>query len=239
MLFLPESVVYSLPDMTLSSTLLRTVRLGAATLLLALTAHLAHATDNFGLLEAAKKKRKSLSTSEDKFKGKGISVKLVPAFFYNTVGLELEFPLSKSLTAGINFYGKLGRTDNETSNYRVRQNAALENGYLAEAAIKYYFDEAPSGWYLQGSLGVGNLTYEDGSARPFSWLVTKPEFKNLNTPYEVPENNPFRVGLGGGYQWVIIPRHLVANFMGGVYYFTSPDASYLSPYLAPSVGFIF
>src|SRR4051794_12832127 len=58
----------------------------------------------------------------------GFNIKLSPAFFWKTIGLELELPLGKKFSVGLNLFGKVGRTDGEKSNFKVKDQDFLQDG---------------------------------------------------------------------------------------------------------------
>lgn len=177
--------------------------------------------------------------SPNKFDGTGFAVKLVPSFFFQTAGVELEYRLTDNFTVGLNGYYRFGSEDNGTNLFQNSNDPSLKNSFMAEVVGKYYFDAALSGFYAQAGVGVGDLVYGNGSARPFSFTQHLTENKTIGNTAEVLKPNPLRAQLGLGYQWIILPKRLVANFSGGIMYFTNSKGTQFSPFLAPSVGFIF
>ncbi|MFL5731098.1 MAG: hypothetical protein ACJ75J_16540, partial [Cytophagaceae bacterium] len=51
---------------------------------------------------------------------------------------------------------------------------------------------------------------------------------------------PYRAGLGLGYQIIIVPKHLIGNFMIGVQgNMDARNNPFLSVFVAPSIGYAF
>jgi hypothetical protein len=167
------------------------------------------------------------------------SLKLTPAFGYRTFMAQYEHPIndhfSVSLLAGLKFSATAD--DNTLSPVG---NDADKGGYLVDVIGRYYFKTAPSGFYLQGALGASNIIYRNGTVRPYSFTTGIKEAK-LGTPTAntVPNPNAFRVAVGGGYQWTIIPRTLIADINLSVGSYSNTDGSALQLYFTPSVGYIF
>lgn len=194
-----------------------------------------------GVFKLSSKKQETKATLNDEpaWDGSAISVKFIPGFFWNTPGIELEFPMGENLSFAVNGFYKFGRTDGENANLKLRQNDALNNGYLAEGHLRYYFKGSPFKFYAQAMVGYGNTYYADGSVRPFSLSGNIGPFKGLNNLSEPLKTNPLRVGLGGGYQWILSSRGLVVNCGFGIHNHTSEEGTHFTFYLQPSIGFIF
>lgn len=194
-----------------------------------------------GVFKLSSKKQESKANLNDEpaWDGSAISVKIIPGFFWNTPGVELEFPIGENLSFAINGFYKIGRTDGENANLKLRQTESLNNGYLAEGSLRYYFSGSPFKFYTQAMVGFGNLYYGDGSVRPFSLSGNISSFGGINS-LETPDKvNPLRVGLGGGYQWLISSRGLVVNCGFGLHNHTTESGTHFTFYLQPSIGFIF
>lgn len=184
------------------------------------------------------KQRTTTLQRNDAWRGSGVNLKLMPAFHANTVGLEFEAPVSERLSLGVNLLGKYAKTDADKRDPKVNAEDNLAYGYLLEGAAKYYFDLAPRGLYAQGSLGFGTLYYASGEYRPYSLLSTGRSFEGAgkDVPY-VPTG--LRAGIGLGYQFIIVPRFMVANVMLGVQGVGTDDGFKPSIFANPSVGIIF
>ncbi|MFL5729055.1 MAG: hypothetical protein ACJ75J_06150, partial [Cytophagaceae bacterium] len=93
----------------------------------------------------------------------GFNIKTSPAFFWKTFVVEIEAPLGKKFSVGVNLYGKVGRTDGKSANFKVKKQDFLTDGIRAELALKYYFKPtAPEGLYLQGNFAYNQIVYADG-----------------------------------------------------------------------------
>lgn len=172
---------------------------------------------------------------------RGINIKLSPALFWNTLGLEFEFPFTKKLSASINLMGKLGRTDGRNTTFKVKEEAYLKDGYLGELSFRYYFaGKAPEGIYIQANFTYSNILYFDGTTRPYTLHNHWKDLNGLRTPADFPDLLPYSGGLGLGYQVVIIPEHLIGNLMLGAQSNIDQEGNpLLSVYLYPSIGFKF
>lgn len=171
----------------------------------------------------------------------GFNIKLSPAIFWKTAVLEFEYPVSKTFTVGVNLLAKIGRTDGAKANAILKNENILDNGLRAELAFKYFIKkEAPLGFYAQGNVAWGNLIYFDGNVRPYTlhnhWKKPTPEYPTgiLERPF------PISAGVGGGYQLVMLPKHIIANLMLGVQgNMDQQNDFFVSIYVAPSLGYMF
>jgi hypothetical protein len=185
-----------------------------------------------------KKKKKSQKEPS------GLNVKFIPAFFWNSAGLEVEVPVANRLTVALSGYGKLGRTDSKKNNYVIPQEPFLENGYMVELAARYYptLTPKPAGLYAQVAVNYGNLLYFDGTTRPFSinqrWR--KLEGNNLRNRSELKEFQPYGFSLGGGYQVMFVQRKIIANLGAGIQGNIAKSGGIgISVYVTPSIGIFF
>lgn len=185
-----------------------------------------------------KKKKKSQEESS------GLNVKFIPAFFWNSAGLEVEVPVANQFTVALSGYGKLGRTDSKKNNYIVPQERFLENGYMVELAARYYptLTPKPAGPYAQVAVNYGNLLYFDGTTRPFSinqrWR--KLEGNNPRNRSELKEFQPYGFSLGGGYQVVFVQRKIIANLGAGIQGNIAKGGGIeVFIYVTPSIGILF
>ncbi|HEX8547114.1 MAG TPA: hypothetical protein VF691_09150 [Cytophagaceae bacterium] len=172
---------------------------------------------------------------------KSLNIKLSPAIFWKTAVVEFEYPLTSKITVGLNLLGKLGRTDEAKANAILKNENLVNNGLRAELAAKYYFkNEAPTGFYIQSNVAFGNLIYFDGNVRPYTlhnhWK--KPTAEDPKGKLERPF--PVSAGIGGGYQLVLLPKHIIGNLMLGVQgNMDQQNNFFVSIYVAPSLGYMF
>jgi hypothetical protein len=171
----------------------------------------------------------------------GFNIKLSPAFFWKTIGLELELPLGKKFSVGVNLFGKVGRTDGKKSNFKVPDQDFLKDGLRAELALKYYFKPtAPEGFYLQANFAYNQIVYSDGTTKPYSINTHVRNERDTSFTGELLKPYPYSAGLGLGYQVVFIPKHVIGNIMVGVQgNMDSFNNPFLSFYIAPSIGYKF
>ncbi|HXA00939.1 MAG TPA: hypothetical protein VNW99_03065 [Cytophagaceae bacterium] len=177
-------------------------------------------------------------TSKDE--GNGFNIKTSPAFFWKTIGVEIEVPLGKKFSIGLNLYGKVGRTDGKTANFKVKKQNFLTDGMRAELAFKYYFKPtAPEGLYLQANFAYNQIVYADGTTKPYSLNSHTPPADTSATGTSL-KPYPYSAGLGIGYQIIIIPKHLIGNFMIGAQgNMDAKNNPFISFFVAPSIGYVF
>ena len=171
----------------------------------------------------------------------GFNIKLSPAFFWKTLVLEIELPLGKRFSMGVNLFGKIGRTDGLKSNYKVKEQNFLQDGIRAEFALKYYFKPtAPEGFYLQANFAYNQIVYSDGTTKPYSVNTHIHNATDTSSTGALLKPYPYSAGLGLGYQVVFIPKHIIGNIMvgaqGNMDAYNNP---FLSFYIAPSIGIKF
>ncbi len=188
------------------------------------------------------------------------NVKMMPAFYWDCVGIEAEYPLTEALTLGFNALVRYGRTDNGINvNFKIRPEQFQDPGARIEFAIKYYFPyskkvgyNAPIGLYVQANVAFmhQNNLFFDGNSRPYTfnsrWKDTKDDDGIVQTRVPTSLDSPrnLSLGIGVGYQVIVIPNHIIANIMLGTNgYLTQPGAirngAYLGFYASPSIGFVF
>jgi hypothetical protein len=169
----------------------------------------------------------------------GFNIKLSPAFFWKTLVVELELPLGKKFSVGVNLFGKVGRTDGKKSNYKVKDQDFLQDGIRAELALKYYFKPtAPEGFYLQANFAYNQIVYSDGTTKPYS--INTHINNATDTSGTLLKPYPYSAGLGLGYQVVFIPKHIIGNIMVGAQgNMDAHNNPFMSFYIAPSIGIKF
>lgn len=167
------------------------------------------------------------------------NVKIMPAVFASTLGLEFELPLGKGSSLGVNLLGKYGRLDNPRISRPVDY---FETGYRAELAYKYYFSQkGPFGFYGQAFVGYSKLVYDNGNTRPFALNLRNLDINGDPRNYsEFKLPKPYTGGIGIGYQVKIIKDKLIGNMMLGAQLgFEEDKTLFYSVYLNPSIGYAF
>lgn len=170
------------------------------------------------------------------------NVKLMPALYWNTIGIELEYPLNDLLTVGLNIAAKSGRTDGERKPFKIRPETYQDPSYRVELAIKYYISQsAPVGLYAQLNFSYGNLLYYDGTNKPFTLHSRWKSFnQGIRAPTDLTPPKEYSFGLGAGYQLIVIPKHIIANIMLGTQIFIDQENKvYPALYVQPSIGYVF
>lgn len=168
----------------------------------------------------------------------GLSIKFIPAFFWNTYGLQAEYPLSFKMTVGINGYFYTGLP--KGGQIKPTHQAFHDNNWGVDVFGKYYFkDNAPEGLYVYANASYNKMLYFDGNNRPFTLHNNWKEFEGFdkNNVLAIPSN--FSGGIGVGYQIKFMP-HLVGDatfVMQGQT--SSKGGAYLSFHILPSIGYLF
>jgi hypothetical protein len=196
------------------------------------TAKLSSYAENF-----AKKKKKPTRKSYD---GSGFAIKAMPALFWNSLALEAEYPVNRTFSIAVSGTFKLGRTDGPRSNFKVNPADYLDNGYRFELQVRYFLTGfAPLGFYVSAYVSYGQIVYFDGTTRPYSLWNRVKEQDNLRSRSGISKPQPIGGGGGFGYQLMIIPKRVIANFFIGVQTNVDGDNTiFLSGYVAPSIGII-
>lgn len=160
----------------------------------------------------------------------GLSIKYVPAFYWSTVGIQAEYPVTFKFSAGANLLFSLG--DEATTG--ALQAPSSSGGFAVDLFTKYYFaDNAPEGLYAYANLSYNSLFYFDGNNRPYT---IHSHWKNEDGNFNVPTK--LNGGIGAGYQ-VKILRHLIGDVLTGVQLQSGTDGFYYSIYVMPSIGYVF
>ena len=180
--------------------------------------------------------------SDDGMSISRFNIKIQPAVFWATLGLEAEYVVSPKFTLALNILGKLGETDAKNNFRPIKKQDFLENGYLAELTGRCYIQLtkkkialAPTGFYIQATVGYSKLLYFDGNTRPFTLHTRK---RNINDP-NFKNPTPIIGSLGAGYQVELVPKKIIANL--SILSQTNIDdrGFFLSIYISPSIGILF
>ena len=170
------------------------------------------------------------------------NVKIQPAIFWATLGIETEYLVSPKITLALNVLGKLGQTDPKNNIRPLKQGDFLNNGFLAELIGRYFIQLskkklvlAPSGFYIQAAVGYSKLLYFDGNTRPFTLHTRNRDLKDPNFY----QPSPIIGGLGAGYQVELLPKKIIANLAIGTQTNFDTKGVFFSIYVSPSVGFMF
>lgn len=211
----------------------------ALSLLLILSSTHTHAGDPVGL-----KSQEIVSMKvPGSFRGAGPNLKLLPAIYWNTVGLEFEVP------AGLWSFGVMGmykfneRFGND-KNFKVRPEDYQKSGFRAEVFGRYWYrGEAPAGLFVEGKVFYNTIIYFDGNPMPYTLYNRWKELDGLRAPTEISKPSPFGLGIATGIQIYVIQGVLVANIKGGLDLnqdnADNGNKVFLSLYLQPSIGISF
>lgn len=167
----------------------------------------------------------------------GVSIKILPAFYWGVLGAQVEYPISKKLTANIMIMSKLS----ESRSYAVKKEDFHENGFSVDLFGKYYFKEnAPEGLYALADLSFNTMIFYDGTTRPYAMHNRWKDFNGYRVPNDIKKPNPFNFAAGVGYQMIIIPQHIIADvFMGASANLDHDNSFFVQFYIAPSLGYVF
>ena len=169
----------------------------------------------------------------------------MPAFFWSTVGAEVEIPVTNRITACIDVLYKYSRLSNRDNAYNVRYESSLDRGFAAELIGRYYITgPMPNGFYAQAGLGYSSLLYYDGSPRPYSLIVNNwrddGEGDALREVRGLPGFKPYNFSIGTGYQILLEQRNIVANITVSTQANIDDDGKFVPAfYILPSIGIRF
>lgn len=173
----------------------------------------------------------------------GLNFKLMPAIYWGTLGLEIEYPVSRKMSFAGFFSGTIGRSDGPTNPLKIRTEAFLERGITVDLIARYFFtdDLPPEGFYGQANITYNSIMYYDGNTRPFTLHSRRDAIaSDMNNPPNYTSPQPWSASLGVGYQLVVIPRHVIANVslmvQGQLDHDNTP---FVSLYFLPSIGYVF
>jgi hypothetical protein len=175
------------------------------------------------------------------------NLKIQPAFFWATIGLEAEYIVSAKMSVALNLVGKYAQMDAKNNIHNLEEQAFLDNGYMAELIGRYFITLskrnlglAPTGFYVQASVGYSKLLYFDGSVRPFSLHTrVRPQGSDVSSPSSFSQPQPFIGGIGAGYQLELLHNKVIANFLVGAQAGSDNKGIFLTFYVSPSIGMMF
>ncbi len=176
-------------------------------------------------------------------KEKHMAVRIVPAFFWNTIGIEFERQLKQKISVGLNTTLTFGRDiDNDRLIQANAQGSAILNqGIGIDLIIKKYFNKGFTGLFFSASASFNSIEYFNSDKKPYTLynsLLRKTKDEILETNTNV--TNSYGASLGIGYQMIMIPDHLIVNIESGIAtYLTVTNVPFFSLYLAPSIGYKF
>ena len=157
------------------------------------------------------------------------------------MGIEIEYPLTSQISAGILLNTSFGRTDNSNASFTLRPEDYLKSGFSADVFARYYIQgEAPEGLYAQFNVGYNTMLFFDGNTRPFTMHNRWKELSGFRVPNDLIKPKPFNAALGIGYQLIIIPKHIIASAVLGVQgQFDANNDIFISVYIIPTIGWVF
>lgn len=167
----------------------------------------------------------------------GMSFKILPALYWGTLGAQIEYPISKKVSASLMVMSKLS----ESRGYSVKKEDFHESGFSIDLLGKYFLiGEAPEGLYGVLGLSYNSMLYFDGSTRPYTMHNRWKDFNGFRVPNDLYKAKPFNATLGTGYQLIVIPQHIIVDvFMGISGNFDHNNSFFVQFYVAPSIGYVF
>lgn len=170
----------------------------------------------------------------------GISIQTLPAFYLNTWSVDLNVPVSKVLTIGLSYSSTLGNNEGDKQHYVIAQDYT-KSGMRLQLSANYFFSQkAPEGFYAQVQVSYNTIVYYDGTTRPFSLTNHRSDVSSLTSGDLLSNAKKVDMGIGVGYQAIVIPNHIIANILIGVQgNQTSESVLFMNAYIRPTVGFIF
>lgn len=177
------------------------------------------------------------------FRGPGPNIKISPAIYWNTIGMEFEMPMGM-MSFGIAGMYKFNERLGNDKNFKVRPEDYQQDGFRAELFGRYFFrGESPVGLFVEGKLFYNTIIYFDGNPMPYTLYNRWKELDGLRSPNEIRKPNPFGLGGAGGIQVMVVPNAIIANLKVGLdLNQDNPDNDnklFLSIYLQPSIGITF
>lgn len=169
---------------------------------------------------------------------KGLTLRCMPAIFWNTFLAEGEYNLpNKKIAVGITTYYAWGINKNTI----YTRDKSKDGGFEVDLFGKYYFSQKEKeGLFAQVNVSYNQIVYPEGTIRPFS---VNNNGKKSHTPADKPlifDPKPFNVGLGVGYQIRMIPKRVYASIMLGCQFSQNFDGKMLPTiFLLPSISYVF
>lgn len=167
----------------------------------------------------------------------GLSIKLLPALYWGALGVQAEYPVTEKISVGLMIMAK--KTDSKS--YTIQPEDYQNAGFAVDLIGKYYFiGSAPQGLYGMANLSYNSMLFFDGNTRPYTLHNRWKKFEGFRVPNSIEAPKAFNMGLGVGYQLVIIPQHIIADvYLSASGNFDSDNSFFIQLYLAPSIGFVF
>jgi len=179
-------------------------------------------------------------------KTKRFNIKVQPAIYWVTGGIEFEYVTSAKFSVALFGAYKLSGVDYPVKKGYQGQDY-MNDGYMAELLARYYITLnkrniglAPLGFYVQGFVNYSHLLYADGSVRPFSLNTrTRPSNSEGNQEDNFTFPNPMGGGIGAGYQVELLKNKVIANLTLGAQANSDNRGIFFTFFASPSIGMMF
>ncbi|MFK7899922.1 MAG: hypothetical protein AB8B61_04100 [Cyclobacteriaceae bacterium] len=170
-------------------------------------------------------------------------IRVSPSFFWSTFGVEAERGLGKSTSLGLHAFVSIGAPLDNDPLRKAAQTDVKSQGAGIDLVFKKYFTPTFDGFFVYGLLSYNTIEYFRRDKKPFTVISTLTEEKENDIIITNPSDKktlPYGGGFGVGYQYMIIPKHLMINLEGGVLGFaTITNEPFFSLYISPSIGYKF
>lgn len=180
------------------------------------------------------------SKTENSGSHKKFSIQTLPAFYLNTWSVDVNYHVSNAFTIGLSYASTLGNNAGGKQHYVIAQDYT-KNGMRLQLSGNYFFSKkAPEGFYGHVQVSYNTIVYYDGTTRPFSLTNHREDVSSLGSGELLSNAKKLDMGIGIGYQAIVIPDHIIANILIGVQgNQTSENTLFINAYIRPTVGFIF
>lgn len=167
----------------------------------------------------------------------GLAIKLIPAFYWGTFGVQVEYPLTNKISIGLMTMVK----KSDSKNHILHPEDYQDGGFLVDIYAKYFLlGDAPEGLYGLANLSYNAMLYYDGNTRPYALKNRWKDFEGFRVPSSIKQPKAINAGFGVGYQLIVVPKHVIADiFLAATANLDHTNSFFIQLYLAPSIGFVF
>lgn len=168
------------------------------------------------------------------------SIQTLPAFYLNTWTVDVDYPISKSFTVGVSYATTLGKSMGGKQHYVIDQDYTDDGMRLQLSGNYFFMKKAPQGLYAHAQVSYNTIVYYDGTTRPFSLHSHRKDIFAISNGDLISKAKKMDMGVGVGYQAIIIPKHIIANILLGIQgNKTAENDLFINVYIRPTIGFIF
>lgn len=170
----------------------------------------------------------------------GLNIQILPAFYLNTWAVDLNVPINNQITVGLSYSSTFGNNTGDKQHFVIAQDYTKQGMRLQLSGKFFLSQKAPEGFYGHVQVSYNTLVYYDGSTRPFSLFNHRKDISGVGNGELVSQAKKVDMGVGFGYQAIIIPNHIIANMLVGIQGNQSSDNElFMNIYIRPTIGFVF